>query len=563
MDSKIEKLVKKGILIAGVLKRDEEGFVTVERVTDLDKLKEREAQGEELYYATLSMGRSIFTINENGEIENYKGVDSCLTGDENVVVGLTDTRFIIIPNPVSGSMHEISLRTEPAQNGKRTCEFRFKGTSPLEDLEEEADKNADLNKIGVKVPKIKMVREYSIEKAKKLGLPYHIPGDYSDLEDATNASDVFESRRRKEKIAKNQSIFYIDEWQAGYRPMLLREYFEAHGLFDMPELVEFIEEENRLTGRKEVSVEEAISSIDRSYSLGQRYGQAVRILGSPFRISDIQGFINNNDKESLDLIAEFTESTLIEDKKGLSFEIVFAETMGKNVAMLLNGGWFVKNVTHRQDFDLSGAMCDDSYDELSQVVERFSKISNSGKRDAMINEAKQHYLHQIHFVASTVKIIQDAMAIRGKTEDEIGQVFDAYVDSFVNNLDLEKIAGNFGITKEQAVIALNDYLDTTKIEEHEKTVLPDDYLFDDSVRDYTLEMAKKDRPYPEYSDSVINANKSFNDFYRMLSDSIVQKFRLKQLSDIYKDAKITDEELRDADRLLGRGLEDKNQEKVK
>lgn len=37
MDSKIEKLVKKGILIAGVLKRDEEGFVTVERVTDLDK----------------------------------------------------------------------------------------------------------------------------------------------------------------------------------------------------------------------------------------------------------------------------------------------------------------------------------------------------------------------------------------------------------------------------------------------------------------------------------------------------------------------------------------------
>ena len=252
-----------------------------------------------------------------------------------------------------------------------------------------------------------------------------------------------------------------------------------------------------------------------------------------------------------------------EDKKGSSFEIVFAETMGKNVAMLLNGGWFVKNVTHRQDFDLSGAMCDDSYDELSQVVERFSKISNSGKRDAMINEAKQHYLHQIHFVASTAKIIQDAMAIRGKTEDEIGQVFDAYVDSFVNNLDLEKIAGNFGITKEQAVIALNDYLDTTKIEEHEKTVLPDDYLFDDSVRDYTLEMAKKDRPYPEYSDSVINANKSFNDFYRMLSDSIIHKFRLKQLSDIYKDAKITDEELRDADRLLGRGLEDKNQEKVK
>ena len=213
MDSKIEKLVKKGILITGVLKRDEEGFVTVERFTDLEELKQREAQGEELYYATLSMGRSIFTINENGEIENYKGVDSCLTGDENVVVGLTDTRFIIIQNPVSGSMHEISLRTEPAQNGKRTCEFRFKGTSPLEDLEEEADKNADLNKIGVKVPKIKMVREYSIEKAKKLGLPYHIPGDYSDLEDATNASDVFESRRRKEKIAKNQSIFYIDEWQ--------------------------------------------------------------------------------------------------------------------------------------------------------------------------------------------------------------------------------------------------------------------------------------------------------------------------------------------------------------
>lgn len=565
MDSKIEKMVKRGILIAGVLTRDEEDFVTVERVDDLEALKEREAQGEEIYYATSSMGRSVFTINRQGEIENHKGVDSNLTGNENVVVGLTNTHFVGIPNPVSGSMHEISLRTEPSQNGVRTCEFRFRGTSPLEDLEEEADRNEDLSRIGVKVPKLTMVKEYSREKAKKLGLPYHIPGKYSDLEEKTKLTDVEEVRKRKEKISNNESLVYVDELEDGYRPMLLREYFELYGLFDNPEIIKFIEEENAATGRKDVSVEDAISSIDRSYSLGQRYGQGIRILGSPFRVSDIQGYINDKDKESLDLIADFTESMLPEDKKGLGFETVFAETMGKNVAMLLNGGWYANNAMHRQDFDLSGAMCDDAYDELSQVVERYSKIDNPGKREGMISEAKKQYIEQIHFVASTVKILQDAMAVRGKTEEEIQGVFETYVDSFVSNLDFEKIAGRIGSTREEVVAALTDYLDVTKVVEHDREAIPVDYPFEEGTRDYTLEMARRYRPHAEYSDSVINANQSFNGFYRDLSEGITQKLRLRQLSDTYKDTKITDEELRDADKLLGRGLEDKdkNQEEVK
>lgn len=565
MDSKIEKMVKRGILIAGVLTRDEEDFVTVERIDDLEALKEREAQGEELYYATSSMGRSVFTINRQGEIENHKGVDSNLTGNENVVVGLTNTHFVGIPNPVSGSMHEISLRTEPSQNGVRTCEFRFRGTSPLEDLEEEADRNEDLSRIGVKVPKLTMVKEYSREKAKKLGLPYHIPGKYSDLEEKTKLTDVEEVRKRKEKISNNESLVYVDELEDGYRPMLLREYFELYGLFDNPEIIKFIEEENAATGRKDVSVEDAISSIDRSYSLGQRYGQGIRILGSPFRVSDIQGYINDKDKEALDLIADFTESMLPEDKKGLGFETVFAETMGKNVAMLLNGGWYVNNAMHRQDFDLSGAMCDDAYDELSQVVERYSKIDNPGKREGMISEAKKQYIEQIHFVASTVKILQDAMTVRGKTEEEIQGVFETYVDSFVSNLDFEKIAGRIGSTREGVVAALTDYLDVTKVVEHDREAIPADYPFEEGTRDYTLEMARRYRPHAEYSDSVINANQSFNGFYRELSEGITQKLRLRQLSDTYKDTKITDEELRDAYKLLGRGLEDKdkNQEEVK
>ena len=565
MDSKIEKMVKRGILIAGVLIRDEEDFVTAERVDDLEALKEREAQGEELYYATSSMGRSVFTINRQGEIENHKGVDSNLTGNENVVVGLTNTHFVGIPNPVSGSMHEISLRTEPSQNGVRTCEFRFRGTSPLEDLEEEADRNEDLSRIGVKVPKLTMVKEYSREKAKKLGLPYHIPGKYSDLEEKTKLTDVEEVRKRKEKISNNESLEYVDELEDGYRPMLLREYFELYGLFDNPEIIKFIEEENATTGRKDISVEDAISSIDRSYSLGQRYGQGIRILGSPFRVSDIQGYINDKDKEALDLIADFTESMLPEDKKGLGFETVFAETMGKNVAMLLNSGWYVNNAMHRQDFDLSGAMCDDAYDELSQVVERYSKIDNPGKREGMISEAKKQYIEQIHFVASTVKILQDAMAVRGKTEEEIQGVFETYVDSFVSNLDFEKIAGRIGSTREEVVAVLTDYLDVTKVVEHDREAIPADYPFEEGTRDYTLEMARRYRPHAEYSDSVINANQSFNGFYRELSEGITQKLRLRQLSDTYKDTKITDEELRDADKLLGRGLEDKdkNQEEVK
>ena len=35
--------------------------------------------------------------------------------------------------------------------------------------------------------------------------------------------------------------------------MLLREYFELYGLFDNPEIIKFIEEENATTGRKDIS----------------------------------------------------------------------------------------------------------------------------------------------------------------------------------------------------------------------------------------------------------------------------------------------------------------------
>ena len=93
MDSKIEKLVKKGILIAGVLKRDEEGFVTVERVTDLDKLKEREAQGEELYYAgniVIQKKDSVFVLN-NSILSKLRGKNI-----KGRLVGCDDERVYII-----------------------------------------------------------------------------------------------------------------------------------------------------------------------------------------------------------------------------------------------------------------------------------------------------------------------------------------------------------------------------------------------------------------------------------------------------------------------------------
>ena len=554
MDNKIKKLVEKGILIAGVLNREEDGFVSADRIDDVDEILRLEQEGKEIYFATKSMGRSIFTINKDGQIENYKGVDSGLGGGENFVTGMTDTRFVIIDNPISGKRHEISLRTEPDSRGRRKAEVRFKGASPLEDLEEEADVNEDLFKMGVKVPYLKSVREYSPKVAAKLGLPVHIDGDYSDLEEASDYSE--EARKRKEKISLNSNIEYVDELKPGKRPELLMEYFKRLGLLERPELITFIEEEAKISKKSDLTVEDAIGMIDKSYSLGQRYGQAVRILESPFRIADIQGYIENGDVESLDAIADFTESTLPECNEGKGFELVFANQFGKNVAIMFNNGWMFKNFAHRQDYSLTGEMCDDSYMSLKQAVANINN-PDPNKVQGMIEQYNEYYKNQIIFASSMVKTLQDEMEVRGKQDSEISMVLDEFVDSLVNNINIDEMAEYFGRPKEVVIKSVMDFLDTSKVIKYDKETLPDRYEYEEGKRDYVLELAKKIRPTPEFDDSVVNANIGYRDYYRTVADKLSNRLKLRLLSEGYINIGVDTDSIKDAEEIVMRGMEQK------
>lgn len=558
MDSNIEKLVRKGILIAGVLKREDDGFVSGERINDVDEILRLEKEGHEIYFATKSMGRSIFILNQDGQVENYKGVDSGLGGYENFVTGMTDTRLVLIDNPVSGKKHTISLRTEPGSKGGRRSEVRFKGTSPLEDLEEEADVNEDLKKMGVKVPRLKSVREYSKERSFEWGLPVHVEGDYSELE--AKSSYAKESRDRKEKIKNNPEIVYVDELKEGTRPELLIEYFERLGLTKHPDLIDFIKEEGKLIGR-ELTVEQGIASIDKSYSLGQRYGQAVRILESPFRIADIEGYIKAGDKEALDVIAEFTELTTPECKNGECFETVFVRNLGTNMAKLMSGGWMFKNFAHRQDYSLAGEMCDDSYESLEQAIQNMlENEKDKGKAEGMISQYNRYYRNQVIFASSMVKILQDSMRVRGKSEQEIESLLDIYTQSFSENLDLEKMSGILKRPADGVLKGLMDFCDTTKVPEYDRINIPEGYDFQEGKRDYVLEIATIERPVTEYDDSVINANYRFRDFYAIAADKLREKLKYRMLSNAYRGNDLNEYDLNDAAGVISRGMEGKGQQ---
>ena len=90
-------------------------------------------------------------------------------------------------------------------------------------------------------------------------------------------------------------------------------------------------------------IKQFTDAIDSSYELGQRYGQTTRIVKSPYRISDLEYYLNKQDVQSLNRIANYTQIYLNEP---LPFELIFAKQMGFNVATLMNSGWITSNMLH-------------------------------------------------------------------------------------------------------------------------------------------------------------------------------------------------------------------------
>lgn len=350
----IKSMVEKGMIIGGKISTID-GFVMFQRVPleELEQLDETE-----IAFATQSMGRAIFQIDSNNKIRNIKGVDSHLDNKENALVQLSGSATMPITTDGKDyleSTHPINLMVQP---GKK-LDIRIRGTSPLEDIEIEADINAKMQHLGIKLPQIESVREYPYELSEQLGLPTKIIGSYDEF-----TSDYRkENNQRKKNLHTIYGERYEEDLPDGLRPEKTSEYFRRIGVIDSEEFKLFAEG-NHFT------VNDFIECVDKSYSMGQRYGQAVRIMESPFRISDLEYYVENNDIIAIQDIVEFTQEM---QETEVAFENIFAKQMGTNIALMMNKGWMCENFVHRQDYSLVGEMCDDSYFSLIEKMKSADK----------------------------------------------------------------------------------------------------------------------------------------------------------------------------------------------
>ena len=166
MNLEIKKLIDNGTIICGRI-IDENGIVRFERIepSQIENVPE-----DERGFATASMGRAIFTIDKDGKIHNFKGVDSHLQVSELGPAELVNAKSI-----------EYAPRTDWYKvsavvfNDKKP-EIRINGTSPLEDIEIEGDINKRLAEMGIKVPSISYIREIPQDFSIKYGLPIKVDG---------------------------------------------------------------------------------------------------------------------------------------------------------------------------------------------------------------------------------------------------------------------------------------------------------------------------------------------------------------------------------------------------
>ncbi len=440
------------------------------------------------------MGRAIFQIDSDNKIRNIKGVDSHLENKENALVQLSGSDTMPITTDGKDyleSTHPINLMVQP---GKK-LDIRIRGTSPLEDIEIEADINAKMQHLGIKLPQIESLREYPYELSQRLGLPTKIVGSYDEFTSEYRE----ENDQRKKNLHTIYGESYEEDLPEGLRPERVSEYFRRIGVIDSEEFKAFAERNN-------FTVNDFIEYVDKSYSLGQRYGQAVRRMESPFRISDLEYYVENSDISAIQDIAEFTEEM---QGAEIAFENIFAKQMGTNIALMMNKGWMCENFVHRQDYSLTGEMCDDSYFDLTEKLKELAvrHKDDKGKYEAISNDYKRKFFSQIYLISSNIKILQDEMQMRGKQPEEIESVMMDFIESFAQNIDFKEMANTFG-KKEQDIKEIFSNL----------IGVP---------RDYIKMMAGESRPDGMiYDEAILRAHQGNNVFYNELSHKLAERLQI-------------------------------------
>ncbi len=398
---KLKKLVETGVLIPGIYA----GNVGSMRYTPLtqeeylNRINKGCIQG--LSYNTKTMGRGIFTINDNGRIINFKGVDSQLRNEDSIAVQSTEGRIENVNDQDSYGINVIYFidRNNKNPNGKLRLEFRTKGASQYQNLLVEKLKRDDIRRRDtkglIKLPDFDMPKPLSSEMCEEFSLPrvIEITDEFLAGIEPGSYADYCLTELEKQNIGIT------------HRNQLWQEYFQ-----------EFYPEKLQDT--------EFLSTIqkeDQTYGLGAIFAQTTRKLDNPFRIMELNEYIKNGDIEAVRAIMEYSsakcDGDLLED---------YSKIAAKNVAGFMNLNLAINNFEHRQDYPLSGEICDDAYDDVSDSI----RSINPQPIDHL-NRLK--FYNQIYLFATNMKVIEDAYTMLGK---EIPQNYqETFLETFYESLD--------------------------------------------------------------------------------------------------------------------------------
>lgn len=471
IDEKLKRLLDLGLIICG-RKYEDEGFVRFERVQP-EKIET--IPPEKRAYATASMGRAIFTIDENGNTHNIKGVDSNIDTNELGPMELLNANAILF------SQGKDKYTISALVFNEEKPEIRIKGTSSFEDINQEGKVADSLKNMGIKTQNIQDIHEFTNEYCIKYGLPIKKDGIMPDYDS---------EKQKTELLKKIYGDKYVAEIEETKRPETMKEYLERIGFTSSQDVIEKIKSLGYF-------MEDFILGVDTSYVDGQRYGQIERILGSPFRISDIELYVKHKDVEKLQAIFNFSEEIDEDFTKNL------AVNYGKNIAKLMNNGWFYEALYNRQDFALSGEFCDDAYLNLKEFD------GNSNPLKLLQDSAMNKYKTQIMHGASCIKIVQDAMRMLGKDEKSIQSVLDTFLNSFVDTIDYKSIGEEFEIDANE----IEDIMITHFSEKKKWTeLMSTEYTKDGEVR----------------NNAIYNANINYEEYYQMISEKLEERFKVKK-----------------------------------
>lgn len=175
----------------------------------------------------------------------------------------------------------------------------------------------------------------------------------------------------------------------------------------------------------------AVKETDRRYPKGADFGQAFRVLKSPFRISDLEYYIINKKTAIVKEILDYTQCEI--DRDCL---LNYAQFMGRNVAGLMNEKLANHLWSHRQDYSLAVEICDEAYNEVDesicgisakdersyQIIKYTGKSIEDGAKTGdlelqhLIDRCK--YYTQFFILASSMKVIEEAYSLVGRNIPE-------------------------------------------------------------------------------------------------------------------------------------------------